>query len=141
MDNLKSLIIIFKTHQALETVIKKTLDKSKLTVNEFSVLEALNTKGDLCAKELNSIILIPNSSMTYVLDTLEKKEYISRCKQDGDKRFQKIRITEGGKEIFERIYQHHFKEMRQVFNVLNEQEEYELQGLLKKVGFSAGEYK
>lgn len=134
MKDLKSLIILFKAHTSVTNIVKKSLEETGLSVNEFAAMEALYHKGALSTQSLIDHVLIPNSSMTYVLDVLKKKEYIERTKDQKDKRIQRIRLTEAGNSIFEKVYKIHFESMRKVFDVLSEDEENMLQESLKKIG-------
>lgn len=136
-QDLKSLIILFKAHTSVENVVKKSLLDTDLSVNEFSAMEALYHKGSLSTQSLIDLVLVPNSSMTYVLDILTKKEYIKRVKDKNDRRIQRIELTDLGKKNFEVIYEKHFAMLREVFDVLSEEEEKQLQDLLKKVGKNA----
>ena len=140
MDNkLKTLIILFKAHQSLTKNVKLSLQDTALTVNEFTVMEALYSKESLYPNQLIDKILIPNSSLTYVLDILEKKDYIIRQKDVNDGRRQQIRLTETGKKIFVDVYQKHYQHMQEIFQVLTAKEESRLQELLKKLGKKAEE--
>ena len=77
-QDLKTLIVLFKAYQSMINQVKLSLINTDLTVNEFTALEALYSKKELTTSELRDYVLVPNSSMTYVLDTLEKKELIQR---------------------------------------------------------------
>ncbi len=132
--DLKSLIIIFKVHGHLVKHVKKSLEETELSVNEFSAMEALHAKGSLSTQALIDLVLIPNSSMTYVLDTLTKKSYLSRIKDPDDRRVQRLSLTPKGKEVFESIYSRHFDHMREVFDALTPEEERTVQTLMKKLG-------
>lgn len=138
-EKLKSLIVLFKAHQSLTKNIKVSLKDSVLTVNEFAVMEALYTKEELVTQDLIDKILIPNSSLTYVLDVLEQRDYIIRRRDVNDRRRQIISLTKNGKEVFLNVYANHFQHMKDIFNVLSEEENQELQRLLKKIGIYAEE--
>lgn len=134
---LKSLIILFKAHQSLVKNVKDSLKGTGLNINEFTAMEALYEKGELTTQELIDLVLIPNSSMTYVLEIMSKKRYIDKRKKESDKRIQMISLTKSGREFFEKIYEEHFNHMRTIFDVLTHDEEKTLQTLLKKVGKKA----
>lgn len=138
-QKLKTLIILFKAQETVERSVKKSLECSNLTVNEFAAMEALYTKHCLTTQELIDAVLIPNSSMTYVLDTLKAKGYIQRIRKPEDKRIQSISLTESGNKVFEDVYQHHYEYMKEIFEVLDPEEEVQLQELLKKLGKFAEE--
>lgn len=139
VKKLNSLIVLFKAHQSLAKNVKSSLIETELTVNEFTVMEALYTKKELSTQELIDKILIPNSSMTYVLDILEKRELINRLKDPKDKRRQLISLTDEGESLFKEVYEQHYQHMQSIFSVLSDQENQELQRLLKIVGKKAEE--
>lgn len=137
--DLKSLVVLFKAYQSLSSSVKHSLVGTGINVNEFTAMEALYVKGSLSTQQLIDTILIPNSSMTYVLEQLNKKEYIKRKEKEEDRRVQIISLTQKGVILFEEIYESHFKYIRSIFDVLSANEEAVLQDLLKKVGKKAEE--
>lgn len=139
LKKLKTLIVLFKAHQNIEKNVKKSLVDTELTVNEFSVMEALYTKKELSTQELIDAILVPNSSLTYVLDVLEERQLIHRLKDPQDKRRQLLSLSESGIELFVDVYQRHYNHMTSIFSVLSKEEEEQLQTLLKKLGKEAQE--
>lgn len=132
--DLKSLIVILKAYGHLVKHVKLSLESTELGMNEFSAMEALYTKGSLTTQALIDLVLIPNSSMTYVLDLLSKKDYIVREKDSRDRRIQLLSLTEQGRRRFSEIYQQHFEHMREIFDILAPEEEARLQDMLKKLG-------
>ena len=132
--NLKTLIVLFKAHANVVKHVKQSLEDTDLSLNEFTAMEALYFLGTLSAQEIIDKVLIPNSSMTYVLENLAKKNYISRERDSKDRRVLKSRLTDEGRAVFETIYRHHHEHMRGVFDALTNEEEKQLQELLKKLG-------
>ena len=138
-NDLKSLIILFKAHESVLRNIKISLKDTGLNVNEFTAMEALYVKKKLTTQALIDVVLIPNSSMSYILKTLDEKKCLRRQKDKDDQRIQYISLTAQGRRKFEEVYEKHFEHMRSVFNVLDETEEKQLQFLLKKLGKEAME--
>lgn len=134
LNGLKTLVVLFKTKQNMDKHIKISLKGTELTVNEFIGLEALYSKKQLQVNELSKYLIIPNSSLTYVLDTLEKKGYVFRCAHEKDRRIQSITLTEKGEEVFLKTYKVHYEYMVGLFDVLTKEENLTLQNLLKKLG-------
>ncbi|HZJ69149.1 MAG TPA: MarR family transcriptional regulator [Candidatus Eisenbacteria bacterium] len=135
--DLKSLIIFLKASSSLERNIKNSLLGTGINISEFTAMEALYHKGPLTTQELIDTILISNSSMTYVLEILEEKNYINRKKKPDDKRVQILSLSKPGKDFFREVYNKHFSYMRSIFDVLSNEEEILLQDLLKKLGKKA----
>lgn len=136
---LNTLIVLFKAYQSLNKNVKDSLSDTQLSVNEFTVMEALYTKKELSTQEIIDKILIPNSSLTYVLDTLQKRNFIERVRDKQDKRRQLITLTKAGSDLFKDIYQQHYSHMREIFDELTTDQEQQLQDLLKIVGKKAEE--
>lgn len=103
-------------------------------MNEFAALEALATKGSLTTQQLINTVLIPNSSMSYVITNLATKGYLSRTKDLNDKRIQYLSLTEKAKDYFKQVYAQHLALIRPMFDQFSAIEEKELQELLKRLG-------
>jgi len=138
-NNLKMLIVLFKTQKNLNKHIKKSLFGSGLPVNEFAVLESLYNKGDMTVSELINYVLIPNSSMTYVVSRLVNKEYIKEVNNPKDQRVKILTLTDLGRAVFIKTYEKHYQHMRAQFDQLTKDEEATLVELLKKLGRSLEE--
>ncbi len=140
MDNkLNTLIVLFKAYQSLNRTVKDSLNHTQLSVNEFTVMEALYTKKELSTQQIIDKILIPNSSLTYVLDTLQKRKYIKRVRDNHDKRRQLITLSKEGEELFKDIYQQHYSHMKEIFDELTIDQKQQLEHYLKIIGKKAEE--
>lgn len=132
--DLKSLIILFKAQTSVQNSVKKSLEQSGINMNEFVAMEALYTKERLTTHQLAELILIPNSSLTYVIDILMEKNYVRRDRCDDDKRILYVSLTSKGKQFFESVYEKHYSYIRPIFDELSEDEEEKLRIYLKKIG-------
>ena len=132
--DLKTLTILMRTHETLVSKIKEDVRNYDLNVTEFGAMDALYHRGDLSVQEIIDKVLIPNSSMSYVLSTLKKKGFVKQVQCSEDKRKYYVSLTEKGKTTFECMYDAHKQSMRKHLDVLTEQEEKTLQSLLKKIG-------
>ncbi len=137
IDDLKTMRILFRTVQAIEQIVKKDVKNFCLTVNEFAAMESLYHKGKVSVNEMCQLVLIPNSSMTYVLDKLEVKGYINRKQDIDDKRTFYVELSKKGLEYADEILPKHYAVMRQVFSILNKEEQTYLNTYLKKLGYHA----
>ncbi|WP_264230244.1 MarR family winged helix-turn-helix transcriptional regulator [Acholeplasma laidlawii] len=136
-DNLKTMRILFRAVQSVEQIVKKDVKNYNLTVNEFAALEALYQKGRVSVNTMCQMVLIPNSSMTYVLDKLEEKSYITRTQDPDDKRTFYVELSTEGKKYADEILPKHYKVMNQVFSILTKEEQELLNQTLKKLGYHA----
>ncbi|MDE8055568.1 MarR family winged helix-turn-helix transcriptional regulator [Erysipelothrix rhusiopathiae] len=134
MTNLKTLTILFRTHQNILEKVKESIKDFDINVNEFQALEALYHKGKLTTQALCDTVLVPGSSMTYVVDQLKKKGLVVRLKDEKDRRINYVMLSPKGLNDTEIIYNKHYEEMRKRFDKLTSEEEVTLQNLLKKIG-------
>ncbi len=132
--DLKTITIFLRASHALEQIIKDEVLSHGLSLSEFGVLEALYHKGPLNVNQVISKVLIPNSSMSYVIDQLVNKGLISKTKDAIDKRVYRLDLKQSGHDFMEQMYPVHEKRLRQVLDKLSVEEEKTLQTLLKKIG-------
>ena len=138
IKKLQTITYLFKAHSALSQHVKKSLENTDFNLNEFAVMEALYTHENLTPRAIVDKILIPNSSLSYVLEQLYKKELITYTIDQKDKRVRHYTLSEKGKRLFPSVYQHHYNYMNDLINEgLNEEELTTLQTLLKKLGYHA----
>lgn len=138
-DYLKLTTVLFRTMQNVEAVIKNDILSYQLNTSEFGTLELLYNRGPQPMQSMASRLLMANSSMTYVIDKLEKKEMIVRKQDEIDKRIVMVELTEKGRNFFDSIFPHHVETLKKIYHDLNEEELKFLIKTLKKVGFKAKE--
>lgn len=117
------------------------MTKYGVNPTEFSVLELLYNKGDQPIQYIGKKILLASSSITYVVDKLEKKEFIKRTPSATDRRVTNISISEKGTAFMQATFPQHEKLISNLFHVLSEEEKTTLIALLKKVGYHASTFK
>jgi MarR family transcriptional regulator, 2-MHQ and catechol-resistance regulon repressor len=105
-----------------------------LTQPQFGALECLGHLGAMTIGELSRKMLVSGGNMTCVIDNLEKEGLVRREAAENDRRSVIVDLTERGKEMFEEIFPRHAEFISQVAEVLNEDEQTQLSGLLKKLG-------
>lgn len=135
--NLKALTVMVRAVDALHEVIKKDVAKSGLNPTDFSVLELLYHKGRQPIQLIGKKVLITSSSITYVINKLEKKNYVVRqaCPTDGRVTF--AELTAEGQALMETIFPEHEKMINQVFEGIDPSEIEVFIETAKKVGYQA----
>ena len=114
---LKTMTILFRTQQSVLAYSMEDIKKYDLNFTEFSVLEVLFKKTTLSVQSICDVVLIANSSMTYVLDKLEKRGLIKRYKDKTDKRVILVKLTNKGQKITDEISPKHYEYMHDLFKV------------------------
>jgi len=114
--------------------IHRHLQQENLTHSQFAVLEALYHLGPLSQGRLGQKILKSNANLTTVVDSLEKKNLVSRQRSADDRRRIDVRLTETGDSLVARVFPRHAEIVAAEFSVLTEKEQRLLADLLRRLG-------
>ena len=96
-----------KLMRAAESVTGRTsrvMTGSDLTISQFGVLEALLHKGTLCQRDIAAKILKSTGNITLVIDNLEKGGLVRRERDNEDRRYLSVHLTEKGKALITRVF-------------------------------------
>lgn len=133
--HLKAVTILLRASNFVQELLRKDIENYGLNTTEFGTLEYLYHKGPKPIQQICKRLLMANSSMTYVIDKLEKKGFVRRVHDQSDRRVINIELTESGRQYIERIFPEHAQRIRDIYSILNEQEMDFLMELLKKLGY------
>jgi MarR family 2-MHQ and catechol resistance regulon transcriptional repressor len=125
--------VLMQTSKNIQDRIRVEISKNNLNLTEFSVLETLYLKGKQNIHQVGKSILISSGSMTYVIDKLEKKEFLQRTECPNDRRALYITLTEKGNEFMAQLMPEFQEFIAQMFDNLSHEEGKTLIQLLKKV--------
>ncbi|EHI70905.1 MarR family winged helix-turn-helix transcriptional regulator [Streptococcus ictaluri] len=129
---LKAMVVFRKAQRTLDAFGSDIFKSADLTATQFSVLEVLHTKGCMRINNLIDSLLATSGNMTVVLRNMERNGWISRCKDESDKRAYVVTLTEEGNRLIESVLPKHIARVEEAFAVLTEEEQLELIELLKK---------
>jgi MarR family 2-MHQ and catechol resistance regulon transcriptional repressor len=135
-QSLKLFIVLSRAYKAMNEEVHKTIQKKGLNPTEFAVLELLYHKGEQPMQKIGDKILIASGSITYVVDKLEKKDFIERISCPTDRRITFAKITNKGKMFISSIFPDHAENIHSLLSVLNHEEKRDAISLLKKMGLS-----
>lgn len=136
-QSLKALTVFLRASQHIQEVIRKDMMPYGLNPTEFAVLELLYHKGDQPIQIIGQKILIASSSITYVVDKLVGKNYVTRVGCAEDKRVTYASLTPEGQALIKTIFPEHEKRMEEVFEGLSLEELEQLIQSIKKIGYKA----
>jgi MarR family 2-MHQ and catechol resistance regulon transcriptional repressor len=125
-NNLKLVIAIARTHNALFGRIEKRLRKHNLSISEFGVLEFLFHKGRQPVQTIAEKILVTSGTITYVIDKLVKKDLVAREKCSEDKRRFYVDLTENGRNLISEIFPYHEEHLEELFEDMDHESKKEL---------------
>ncbi|MDQ0231833.1 MarR family winged helix-turn-helix transcriptional regulator [Metabacillus malikii] len=136
-EELKAVTVLLRTSQAIQEVIRKDVASYGLNPTEFSVLELLYHKGDQPTQLIGKKVLISSSSITYVVDKLEQKNYVKRKGCPKDRRVIYAVLTSKGKALMDEIFPKHENKLKEVFETINVDDLKQMSTFLKQVGYKA----
>ncbi len=130
---LSTFVKLMRASESVSKDVHAELKKKKLSISQFGILEALYHKGPMCQKEIGQKILKSGGNITMVIDNLEKQGLVERLRNENDRRYFQIHLTQNGRELIKEIFPDHAKRIAERFSVLSETEQTALGNLLKKL--------
>lgn len=124
--NLKLVIAMARTYDSLFFEIEKSLKEFELNISEFGVLEMLYHKGDQPVQKVAEKILVTSGTITYVINKLEKKDFVVRRKCNKDKRVYYVSLTEKGHDFIAHIFPKHKEFIDNLFKDISEENKIQL---------------
>lgn len=133
---LKLFIVLSRAHKVIHESTNQFFQENGLNPTEFAVLELLYHKGKQPLQQIGNKILLASGSITYVVDKLENRGYISRVSCDSDRRVTFAEITEEGNAFMAELFPRHEKQLIKLMDSLSEEEKQTVIELVKKLGIS-----
>ncbi|WP_059102959.1 MarR family winged helix-turn-helix transcriptional regulator [Shouchella shacheensis] len=137
--SMKLFVVLTRTLEAIKKKIEKDIRSHGLNPTEFAVMEVLYSKGDQPVQKIGEKVLIASSSITYVVDKLEKRGYTTRRRCPQDRRVTFVTLTETGYQFLDDIFPDHRKAISEIMGGLSTEEKDALIKQLKKLGVHAQE--
>ncbi|MCA1012923.1 MarR family winged helix-turn-helix transcriptional regulator [Halobacillus halophilus] len=132
--SLKLFVVLTKAQRSVADLVRDDIQRYGLNPTEFGVLELLYHEGEQPLQKIGEKILLASGSITYVVDKLEKKEYLERVPCPNDRRITFASITEKGREFLNEIFPDHWKQIERITGGLTDEEKVQAIELLKKLG-------
>lgn len=96
LSNIFHEFLVFRKYLELE---KRFSNLNKFSVNEISIINMLGHNDNVILKDIIDVIKVPKSTLTGLINKLEKNNLVKRVINDSDKRSYKLELTEKGIEI------------------------------------------
>ena len=136
---IRALNTYVKLMRAADSVTARThrhLASNGLTISQFAVLEALYQLGPLSQRDIGHKILRTSGNITMVIDNLEKNKLVMRERNEADRRFFIVHLTDKGYDLINRLFPPHASVIAEDLGVLTAAEQDTLGRLCKKLGLS-----
>jgi DNA-binding MarR family transcriptional regulator len=131
IDSILEAILYLYTES--RRVTKELARQVDLTGPQLTVLKMLEGLGDLSLSELSERIRAQNSTVTGIIDRMEREALVVRARSTEDRRVVKIRLTEKGSKIARAITVEPMEIFRGALDSLTAGETRELLKILTKI--------
>ena len=135
-QSLKLFIVLSRAHKAISEQTNHFFQEHGVNPTEFAVLELLYHKGRQPLQKIGGKILLASGSITYVIDKLEKRRFITRVNCPSDRRITYAEITDEGKAFMAEIFPAHEQKLHDLTAALSPEEKEQAIELMKKLGLS-----
>jgi len=105
--------------------IEKFKEMKQLSHVEVSIISLVYSNPDIIIREICEKIDVPKSSMTSMIDRLEKKNYLTRVISKRDRRSFGLKLTEAGIKIQKQHEEYEKYIFNEIINSLDTDEEKE----------------
>lgn len=124
---------IVRAYQAFSEFSSRDIKRLGLTGPEFDVLATLGNQPGMTFKDIGENTLITKTTLTGVVDRLEKKGLVERRACPEDRRCIRAILTERGDALFRQVFPEHVDRLRERLCALDEAERKQLLEALAKV--------
>lgn len=114
-------------------ITKELARQVELTGPQLTVLKMLEGLGDLSLSELSERIRAQNSTVTGIIDRMERENLVVRARSTEDRRVVKIKLTDKGSKIARAIDVEPMKIFRGALEALSPSEAKDLLRILTKI--------
>ena len=102
--------------QGFERFSGESVRRCGLTHAQFDIIATLGNTEGMSYKELGERTLITKGTLTGVIERLEQKGLVARCRSGEDKRSFYVSLTEAGVAMFEQVFPPMVNDGRRLFS-------------------------
>jgi len=120
---LQSFVSLQTAADRVSSDVYTRLTRYRLTMSQFSVLQALHTEGPMYQIALARHIGKTTGNLTTVIDNLEKRGLVKRVREKRDRRYYKVEPTPEGRKLIRKAYPAHIRQVERVMAKLTAEEQ------------------
>ena len=102
-------------------IVDKNMVKAEVYASQHRIFTLLDHKPMMSQKEIATVMEVSTATVAVTLKKMEKSGYVEKIMDDEDNRFNKIKVTERGKEM-----------MRQGFEIMERIDQATVQGFTEE---------
>ncbi len=134
---LRMWVIMSRAQSAVAAHAAANVGRHGLTLAEFGILEALYHRGPMLLGEVQRRILVSSGGITFLVDRLEAKGLVERCRSETDGRARIASLTERGRGLVMEIFPAHARELARVMSGVSSRDKLVATDILKALGTGA----
>jgi DNA-binding MarR family transcriptional regulator len=123
---------LIRSYEHFHGRVAALLQSRGLTVAQFEVLSTLAAADCTNQQELADRLQVTKGNLVGLIDRLTERGWVERVQVPGDRRVNRVQITEVGKILIHSVLPEQAKVVESMFSTLNDEEIEMLRGLLKK---------
>src|SRR5260370_8516839 len=134
----KVWIVLRRAYHSLVGFLESGITSRGVALSDFVILEVLLHKGELTAAEIAKKTHLAAASVEITIANLRKQKLI-RLRSHAGKQQSKpsFKLTERGRELIEWLYEGHEKDIASLFDVLSNQQQFDLHHSLRSASHHA----
>ena len=133
----EALLNIYYTASIMKKRADDFFGQFGLTDVQFNMMNLLyyesGKEGGLSQAQISDMMLVNRANITSLVDRMEKAELVSRTAHANDRRYNIIKLTSKGKNLYTKVEQHYLKQVKEAMAPLDAAEIKKLAGMLEKV--------
>jgi MarR family transcriptional regulator, organic hydroperoxide resistance regulator len=131
--SLECWLQMIRTYDHLQTQVATLLQTHNLTLPQFEVLSTLKASECTNQQELAHRLQVTKGNLVGLIDRLAERGWVERVQVPGDRRVNRVRITEEGCNMFQKALPEQLGVIESMMAGLEEKELDTLQDLLKRL--------
>lgn len=123
-----------QTNGIWKTKLDQVFDRFGLSCIEFDILATIRRNDrEITPTELYQTLMLSSGAISTRIEQLVQRGLVQRVASEQDRRSCKVTLTEQGIELVDQALNSHVDNMNRMLAVLTEQEQRQLEQLLKKI--------
>src|SRR5215203_5989651 len=104
-------LVLMKAYRSMARHAERSLGAADMGFSEFTILEALLSKGPLKVNDIGRRINLTSGSITTAIDRLEGRGLVKRSVDESDGRARLVSLTPSGRSLITKMFGSHKQRM------------------------------
>jgi DNA-binding MarR family transcriptional regulator len=133
----EALLSIYYTASLMKKRADEFFGQYGITDVQFNLMNLLyyesGKEGGLSQAQISDMMLVNRANITSLVDRMEKAELVTRTAHANDRRYNIIKLTAKGKNLYAKVEPHYFEKVQAAMASLDTAELKRVTGMLEKV--------